>query len=122
MPARSNLLLLHLRTHLTGNRFSASLLRSILHLPSQSRARFSHSRRLLSQIRSAVRAAMASIVNEGLTAVEVGNTEPSQTNRFGTSCERQSALTTDSEGSLPMRHVPNRWAVRCADHTSSPPA
>src|SRR5438067_1174621 len=108
MPARSNLLLLHLRTHLTGNRFGASLLRSILHLPSQSRARFSHSRRLISQMRSAVRAAMASIVNEGLTAVEVGNTEPSQIKRFGTSCARQSALTTEFAGSLPIRHVPSR--------------
>lgn len=45
------------------------------------------------------------MVNEGLTAVEVGNTEPSQTNRFGTSCERQSALIIELLGSLPMRRA-----------------
>ena len=59
-------------------------------------------------IRSAVRIAIAVIVNDGFTPPAVGNTEPSQTKRFGMSQLRQSALTTLSFGVNPMRAVPAR--------------
>lgn len=57
----------------------------------------------------AVRVAIAWIVRLGLTAPIVGNTEPSQIQRFEMSWVRQSGSTTESDGSDPMRHVPSRW-------------
>jgi hypothetical protein len=46
---------------------------------------YSSPRRAMSRMRSAVRAAIAWMVMDGLTPVDVGKTEPSQMKRLGTS-------------------------------------
>ena len=55
---------------------------------------------------SAWRMASATMVRVGLAAAPVVKTEPSETNRLGTSCARPNSLTTPSAGSALIRHVP----------------
>src|SRR5262249_36092383 len=57
---------------------------------------------------SAVRSAIAWIVEVGLTAALVTNTEPSTMCRLGTSWLRPQQSTTEPIGWPPMRHVPSR--------------
>src|SRR5215203_5409719 len=51
---------------------------------------------------------------EGFTHDALAITEPSVTNRFGTSCAWQNPLTAEVFGSRPMRAVPISWMPRPA--------
>src|SRR5260370_440948 len=62
--------------------------------------------------RSAARNANAWIVAVGWLRPLVTRLEPSQINRFCTSCERWSALMTDFLGSFPIRHVPSNCSQK----------
>src|SRR5207248_3032794 len=60
-----------------------------------------------SPIRSAVLAARAMMVCVGFFSDAEGNTLPSTTYKFATSCVLQSAFTTDVRGSVPIRQPPS---------------
>ncbi|PRG10369.1 hypothetical protein C6Q14_04595 [Burkholderia ambifaria] len=67
-------------------------------------------RATIARMRSAVRHAIASIVSDGFTPPTVGNTEPSQTHRFGMSQLRQSLSTTLVAGPpKPISFHANGW-------------
>ena len=67
-------------------------------------------RRALYATCSAARRTMASAVRVGFRPDPVTKTLVSQTKRLGTSCDWQNPLTTDCDGSSPMRHDPIAWA------------
>ena len=60
---------------------------------------------------SAWRVASATIVRVGLAAPPVVMTDPSETNRFGTSWARPQRSTTPSSARSLIRHVPRLWVV-----------
>ena len=70
-----------------------------------------------------MRQASAWMVSDGLTPPLVGNSDPSQTHRFGIDQLRPSLSTTLSLGSSPILHPPIRCEVSSSTHSSfAPPA